>query len=171
MHIIVYGAALTATVEGNALVEFLNTTNLEILNRGNEPTFHSGGRSEVIDITLGSLRLLGSIIGWEVSSEPYLSDHRHILFILRGSVPVHLIRNPWGTFREAFLSKDTQMTCLLAVGKFLNTVSGLMQWALSTIETWCNENRLSVNPDKTGLIAFTRKRKLQGFFEPQLFWG
>ena len=56
------------------------------------------------DITLGSLRLLESIIGWEVSSEPSLSDHRHILFILWGSAPVHLIRNPqgtnWGSFRE-----------------------------------------------------------------------
>jgi len=59
--------------------------------------------------------------------------------------------------------------CLLAVGKFPNTVSGLMQWALSTVEVWCNEVGLSVNPDKTGLVAFTRKRKLQGFFEPQLF--
>jgi len=59
--------------------------------------------------------------------------------------------------------------CLLAVGKFPNTVSGLMQWALSTVEIWCNEVGLSVNPDKTGLVAFTRKKKLQGFFEPQLF--
>jgi hypothetical protein len=85
-------------------VEFLNTTNLEILNWGNEPTFCCGGRLEVIDITLGSFRLLESIIGWEVSSEPSLSDHRYILFILRGSVPVCLISNPrgtnWGSFRE-----------------------------------------------------------------------
>jgi len=58
---------------GETLLEFLNTTNLEFLNRGNEPTFCSGGRSEVIDITLGSLRFLESIIGWEVSSEPSLS--------------------------------------------------------------------------------------------------
>jgi hypothetical protein len=55
---------------GETLVEFLNTTTLEILNRGNEPTFCSGGRLEVIDITLGSLRLLDSVICWEVSSEP-----------------------------------------------------------------------------------------------------
>jgi len=55
------------------------------------------------------------------------------------------------------------------VGKFPNTVSGLMQWAFSTVEIWCNEVGLSVNPDKTGLVAFTRKRKLRGFFEPQLF--
>jgi hypothetical protein len=43
-----------------------------------------------------------------------------------------------------------------------------MQWALSTIETWC-EFGLLVNPDKTGLVAFTRKRKPQGFFEAQTF--
>jgi hypothetical protein len=49
------------------------------------------------------------------------------------------------------------------------TVSGLIQWALSTIETWCNEVGLSANPDKTGLVASTRKRKLQGLFEPRLF--
>jgi hypothetical protein len=60
------------------------------------------------------------------------------------------------------------MTCLLAVGKFSNAVSGLMQWALSTIEIWCSKVRLSVNPDKPGFVAFTRKRKLQGYFEPQL---
>jgi len=59
--------------------------------------------------------------------------------------------------------------CLLAVGKFPNTVSGLIQWALGTVEAWCVELRLSVNPDKTGLVAFTRKRKLPGFFEPRLF--
>jgi hypothetical protein len=61
------------------------------------------------------------------------------------------------------------MTCLLAVGKFPNTVSGLMQWSLITAERWCNEVGLSVNPDKTRLIAFTTKRKLQGFFEPRFF--
>jgi len=55
------------------------------------------------------------------------------------------------------------------VGKFPNMVSGLMQWALLTIQTWCIKVRLSVKPDKTGLVAFTRKRKLQGFFESQFF--
>ena len=74
-----------------------------------------------------------------------------------------------GSVEVAFLSKDTQMTCLLAVGKFPNTVPGLMQRALLTVEIWCNEVGLSVNPDKTGLVSFTRKRKLLGFFEPQLF--
>ena len=52
--------------------------------------------------------------------------------------------------------------CLLQVGKFPNTVSGLIQWALSTVETWCNEVGLTVNPDKTGLVAFTKKRNSRG---------
>jgi len=44
-----------------------------------------------------------------------------------------------------------------------------MQWALLTVEKWC-EVGLSVNPDKTGLVAFTRKRKHTGFFEPLFLW-
>ena len=42
-----------------------------------------------------------------------------------------------------------------------------MKWALLTIDIWCNEIGLSVNPDKTGFVAFTRKRKRLGLFEPQ----
>jgi hypothetical protein len=88
----------------DALMEFLDSSNLEILNRGNEATFSNASRQEVIDITLVSFGLLERITAWEVSSEPSLSDHRHILFTLRGSLPVTLIRNPrgnnWGSFRE-----------------------------------------------------------------------
>jgi len=45
---------------------------------------------------------------------------------------------------------------LLAVWKFTNTVSGVIQWALHTVETMCDELGLLVNPDKTGLVVFTR---------------
>jgi hypothetical protein len=45
----------------------------------------------------------------------------------------------------------------------------LMQRALHTVETWCSEVGLSVNPDKTDLVIFTKKGKLFGFFEPLLF--
>ena len=56
--------------------------------------------------------------------------------------------------------------CLLGVGKFPNTVSGLIQWALGTVEAWCGEHGLSVNPDKTGLVVFTRKRNYLVSFNP-----
>lgn len=55
---------------------------------------------------------------------------------------------------------------LLAMDKFPNTLSGLMKLALLTVETWCNKVGLSVNPDNTTFIAFTRKRKLPEFSEP-----
>jgi len=48
---------------GEALMEFLNSSNLEIFNRGTESTFCSGTRQVVID-TLGSFGLLESITGW-----------------------------------------------------------------------------------------------------------
>ena len=59
--------------------------------------------------------------------------------------------------------------CLVAGGKLLNMISGLIQWALHTVAVWCSGFGLSVNPDKTGLVAFTRKRKLMRFLEPRLF--
>jgi hypothetical protein len=85
-------------------VEFLSTSSLEILNQGNEPTFCNSYKSEVIDITLGSIGLLENIEGWGVSHKPSLSDHRHILFALWGLLPVRQARNPrgtnWGSFTE-----------------------------------------------------------------------
>ena len=56
----------------------------------------------VIDITLGSYGLMDTITDWEVSMEPSLSDHRHILFNLRGSAPVLYLRKPRGTNRGSF---------------------------------------------------------------------
>jgi len=136
---------------GEALVEFLNSSNLEILNQGNEPTFCSGGRLEVINITLGSFGLLGSIIGWEVSSEPSLLDHRHILFTLQGSVPVCLIRNPrgsnWSSFREDLkdrLERGLEMDMKNEAGLGL-VIHWVQQALISAYEDNC-----SLRPVKTG---------------------
>jgi hypothetical protein len=62
---------------GEALVEFLNSSKLEILNQGNEPAICSGGRLEVIDIILGSLGLLESVIDGRFHQSPPC----HIIFI------------------------------------------------------------------------------------------
>jgi len=68
-----------AGIGGVALLEFLNSS-MEILNQGNDPTYYSAVRLEVLDITMGSFGLLENFKRWEVSSEPSLLDHRHILF-------------------------------------------------------------------------------------------
>jgi len=57
---------------GVLLVKFLNSTDLEILNRGNYHNFCSGRRLDMIDITLWPLGFLGSVKRWEVSSETSL---------------------------------------------------------------------------------------------------
>jgi hypothetical protein len=61
--------------------------------------------------------------------------------------------------------------CILAVGNFPNTVSGLIQRALQTVEEWCGGLGLSVNPEKTGLVALQGKGVSSSFFEPKLFGG
>jgi hypothetical protein len=55
---------------GEALMEFLSSSNLEILNRGNQPTFCNAVRQELLSVTLGSCGLLDRIADWEVSAEP-----------------------------------------------------------------------------------------------------
>jgi hypothetical protein len=98
------GGSTNCSGRGEALIEFLNPSNLEIFNRGNKPTFCTSVRQEVTDITLGSYEFLDSITDWEVYLELSLSNHKHILFTLRGSVPILLTRNPrgknWGSFWE-----------------------------------------------------------------------
>ncbi len=43
-------------------------------------------------------------------------------------------------------------------GKHLNTVADLMQRSLRVVNSWCKTKGLSVNPDKTEVLLFTRKR-------------
>jgi hypothetical protein len=63
--------------------------------------------------------------------------------------------------------KDMWMTFVFH--QWENMVSGLIQWAPHIVETWSDQLGLSVNLDKTGLVAFMRRRKLPGFLVPRLF--
>jgi Reverse transcriptase (RNA-dependent DNA polymerase) len=58
---------------------------------------------------------------------------------------------------------------ILINGKFLSTVCELMQRALSQVQEWCEEVGLSVHPNKTTAILFTKNRNLNGFIKPTLF--
>ena len=50
----------------------------------------------------------------------------------------------------------------LVIGKDLRTVCKVMQAALNRVQRWCEDHGLSVNPDKTEMVLFTRKRTLPG---------
>lgn len=68
---------------GKCLYEYLVSTNLEILNRGSEPTFVTSRGQSIIDLTLASFNISNRILNWTVSSEISLSDHRYILFKIK----------------------------------------------------------------------------------------
>jgi hypothetical protein len=63
---------------GERPVEFLESLNLNIFNHGNEPTFVVCNMKEVIDLTLGSNKIVNLVSNWHVSDELSLSDHRYI---------------------------------------------------------------------------------------------
>ncbi|XP_012538026.1 uncharacterized protein LOC105837636 [Monomorium pharaonis] len=90
---------------GERLLEFLVSTDLKILNRGEEPTFVTAVKKEILDLTVCSRQLVQEVTGWRVSEEPSLSDHRQITFRLaKAQTKVMTVRNPrktnWDSFRE-----------------------------------------------------------------------
>ena len=75
---------------GNELSEYLTSTILEVANVGNRPTFCSGNRSTVIDVTLVTRTLLQDIYNWHIASHDTMSDHRQITFSVRCDRPARL---------------------------------------------------------------------------------
>ena len=60
-----------------------------------------------------------------------------------------------GVFGQGFADDGT----ILLVGRVMITICEIMQRILSGVERWCNERQLSVNPEKTEMILFTRRYK------------
>ena len=69
---------------GEALWEYLLSTNMEVCNRGHESTFVTANRREVLDLTLASTSISNSVTNWYVDPFPSLSDYRCIRFQLMG---------------------------------------------------------------------------------------
>ena len=103
-HHIIWGSS-DINRRGSDLMEYLSSTNLEILNVSNNPTFVRSDRTEVIDITLCSSVISQEIANWHVPSEESLSDHRFIYFEHLGKFLNSLtFRNPrstnWDLYQE-----------------------------------------------------------------------
>ena len=77
-----YWGSTDTNERGEDLLEFIVSTNLEVCNIGNQPTFVVANRSEVLDITLVSIDLFSRIREWQVLDKDMLSDHRPISFEL-----------------------------------------------------------------------------------------
>jgi hypothetical protein len=99
MHHILWGSTGT-NPRGESLMEFLVSSNLNILNCSNEPTFVVRNRKEVIDLTLGTNKTGDLVSNWHVSDEPSLSDHRYICFQIGNittMLPLEIPREPNGS--------------------------------------------------------------------------
>ena len=63
---------------GDALLNYVATTNLHICNTGNKPTFINNIREEVIDVTFATNNLIDFVEDWHVTDWSTHSDHRMI---------------------------------------------------------------------------------------------
>ena len=95
---------------GEDLLEFIVSTNMEVCNIGNQPTFVVANRSEVLDITLVSFDLFSRIREWKVLDKDMLSDHRPISFELSTTLKkVSKYRNvrktDWGKYQERLVEE------------------------------------------------------------------
>ena len=110
---------------GVALLEYLGTTNLIVINQGVAPTFVTANRSEVIDITIASSGIAGKLGQWRVSSEESLSDHRLITFKIEADPPESLPkRNPRRTDWNCF---HAQVSASIVVPRTVRTPEGIEQ--------------------------------------------
>jgi hypothetical protein len=83
----------------------LVSTNLNILNKGNEPTSVVSNRQDVTDLTLGTNKIGDLVVNWHASDETSLSNHRCILFQIDDlEISRITYRNPkrtnWESYRE-----------------------------------------------------------------------
>lgn len=114
-HNTVWGSTDT-NGRGQALLEYLAGTDLEILNIGNEPTFVNSRRQEVIDLTVCTGNLAPEVSGWQVSREPSFSDHCHIHFSICGDAPKPVFsrnrkKTNWGIFTRELKASELDGTC------------------------------------------------------------
>ena len=93
-HNTVWGSTNTNS-RGIKLLEFIVANNLLLLNNGDDPTFVTTQRSEVIDLSIVSQRAARYVSNWCVSPEESLSDHRRIHFeISNPTIVLEEFRNP-----------------------------------------------------------------------------
>lgn len=105
-HHTIWGSTDT-NERGESLIEYILGNNLQICNRGNEPTFITSVRQEVLDITLTNEHAANLIRSWKVSQDHSMSDHRYLEFDMDAPRPtVKQFRNKrntdWAIYKERF---------------------------------------------------------------------
>ena len=127
---------------GESLFNYIMANGLDIMNRGNKPTFVTSNRKEVTDITIATVYAGNFIKGWHVTEEVSCSDHRYIRFAVTDigrSVEVHRKphRTDWESFRSDLLDCLRNMTD--KISNFTDTETAAKQFQDATVFAY-NEN-------------------------------
>jgi hypothetical protein len=111
-------------LRGESRMEYLVSSNRNILNHSNEPTFVVSNRKEVIDLTLGTNKIANLVCNWHVSDETSLSDHRYICFQV-GNISINQVtyRNPRRTNWESH--KDDLKVNLKTLPRKMRTIKDI----------------------------------------------
>jgi hypothetical protein len=98
-------ASTDVNPRGEELLDYINTTNMCVINQGHKPTFITKTRREVLDITLVSNTLLPIVTNWKVEDQESSSDHRYITFKIKLGRPDPIYyrnkrKTDWNAYRE-----------------------------------------------------------------------
>ena len=85
-HNITWGSSDTND-RGKSLFDYIMTCNLMICNVGNDPTFITKNRREVLDVTFATKGIVYQLHAWRVLGKHSFSDHRYIEFKLSLELP------------------------------------------------------------------------------------
>jgi hypothetical protein len=134
-HHILGGGGTGTTPRGERLMEFQVSSNLNILNHGNEPTFVVCNRKEVINLTLGTTNIGNLVSNWYVSDEPSLSDHRYICFQISNiAVQQVTFRNPrrtnWESYKDDLKGNLEIIPSRIRMIKDIDWSVDQLQWAI-----------------------------------------
>jgi hypothetical protein len=162
--------SISVNPRGESLMEYLVSSNLNILNHGNEPTFVVSNRKEVIDLILGTNKIANLVSNLHLSDEKSLSDHRYICFQI-GNISINQVtyRNPRRTNWESY--KDDLKVNLETLPRKMRTIKDTdgsvdqLKWAIiSSYYRNCPANTIRPpgmtpwwNKKLSGLRAKTRK--------------
>jgi hypothetical protein len=125
-------------------MEYLVSSNLNIHNQGNKPTFVISNRKEVTDLTLGTDWIGNLVRNWHVSDDPPLSDYRYILF-QTGNIEITRVtfhdpkRTGWKSYEEDVIVN------LEAERHYAHSVQGVelaVDWLQQSILSSCYRNCL-----------------------------
>ncbi|XP_015916748.1 uncharacterized protein [Parasteatoda tepidariorum] len=110
-HHTVWGSS-DCNQRGDVLMEHILHFNLYVLNEGNEPTFVTCNRREVIDLTLCNSSSVDYVTDWKVSGAVTASDHQLITFSIKGLSGLKVVtstssprRVPWWSSEHSKLRK------------------------------------------------------------------